>query len=1285
MVNPKKAKTIRACRNRRSENRRKAIGSQRSLLIEALEDRRVLHALLFVDFGDNFPSGTLATTQGGFRDVANDPTPANRVLGTTLTDSNNNFNAGTALNIVAQTFTTTERAQMMAVVRRDYLPLDIEVIELTASAQMTSDGRSVAAATSMADVVTTLRGGAAGSRDAYIFVATFIVDPGGANQKIYGNNGGGNSPGGGLDTSDLSAASNVHDDVAAVFSNGGLSNNTLNNIAHEAGHCFGLQHAITNATGTNATDLYHQAELMSYRNTNNTTSSMFARMPMTRGDNNSPGFNGSATFNAAARTITQPAMPSNPFDSAGFVAGLSIVVSGTASNNGTYVIQSVNATVITLTTAATLTDETSANTSILSLNTVNYNDLEARNGQNSTYDQLRNDGNIGANPNFDFISGSGANDIITIVKNGGNADVTIQPFVDAAFATPITIPGFGSTSYTYSFPLSRSILVYAGDSSDRIVVDVDLGVDVQIDGMLGIDSLIVEGKGAANVTYTPDATSPAGVDILGATNVTSFGGSVLFGGKSITFNDFETTSTVTLLDFGTVTYATPLAGADLLNVSSPSGGDPQVAGLVNGGTSVVPVVLQTVTSLSVQTGDGSDTLTIKNAGNLVKFDIQYDGGISAGDSDKLAVTGNPGSPIARETYLVGATQDAGIWVLDADGNMGPGAAGAANGDELVVDFKNLEPVDSDVPAAVFDVILSASADNATIGSGGFLNGLNSLQVTDHNGTFETFRVAQKTIVRIMGQSDADTITADYTSADSSLTTLEIYGHVAPDVVGQAADDNAVDQLSALATAVGVGITLFGQGGDDSFTVGDGDLSQILAAVAIDAGDGLGDSLVVDDSGRNDEVDYVIDPTFVALDTGIVANVATFTATLESARINGTQGVNEFHVTPSADTEFFIDGNDPSTPPGDYLEINFAGTTGRHLTKIGSSGMWEFSNREDVKFEDIERFNFFPIITVGADAGAHSRSSVHVYDAELGDLVVKFFAYGTSFKGGVRVAVGDINADGIPEIVTAPGPGRSSLVKVFDILTGTEILGDRIRAYESSFRNGIYVATGDITADGVADIITSPGPGRDVHIRVWKNETAANPADPFADLQWLGFRAFGGKIRSGATVAAGDLTGDGRAEIVVGSGPGIAPRIRVYDISTIDPLPTPGYVDLLPFIYQIRPFNTSDRGGVFVAVGNVRGDGIAEIIAGSGVGGRGRVEMYNSNGTRFKSFSAYPNNGNNSAVHVAVENVDADAFGEIITGEGPGGSLRRRAFDADATMVDDILEIDPDFRDGFFVA
>src|SRR5438045_2187130 len=47
----------------------------------------------------------------------------------------------------------------------------------------------------------------------------------------------------------------------------------------------------------------------------------------------------------------------------------------------------------------------------------------------------------------------------------------------------------------------------------------------------------------------------------------------------------------------------------------------------------------------------------------------------------------------------------------------------------------------------------------------------------------------------------------------------------------------------------------------------------------------------------------------------------------------------------------------------------------------------------------------------------------------------FMAYSPSFAGGVRVAAGDVNGDGLMDVVTAPGPGGAPNVKVFDGKTG----------------------------------------------------------------------------------------------------------------------------------------------------------------------------------------------------------------------------------------------------------
>jgi len=68
--------------------------------------------------------------------------------------------------------------------------------------------------------------------------------------------------------------------------------------------------------------------------------------------------------------------------------------------------------------------------------------------------------------------------------------------------------------------------------------------------------------------------------------------------------------------------------------------------------------------------------------------------------------------------------------------------------------------------------------------------------------------------------------------------------------------------------------------------------------------------------------------------------------------------------------------------------------------------------------------------------------------------VAFFAYDPSFRGGVRVDGIDANADGIVDIVTAPGPGLPSDVRVIAYATLQDIY--RIQAFDPSFTGGVFV-------------------------------------------------------------------------------------------------------------------------------------------------------------------------------------------------------------------------------------
>jgi FG-GAP repeat len=101
-------------------------------------------------------------------------------------------------------------------------------------------------------------------------------------------------------------------------------------------------------------------------------------------------------------------------------------------------------------------------------------------------------------------------------------------------------------------------------------------------------------------------------------------------------------------------------------------------------------------------------------------------------------------------------------------------------------------------------------------------------------------------------------------------------------------------------------------------------------------------------------------------------------------------------------------------------------------------------------------------------------------AELGG----FFAYHPAFPGGVSVAVGDVTGDGVGDLITGAGPGGGPHVRVWSLVGSDLVEVAGFFAYDPAFPGGVFVAAGDVTGDGVAELITGAGPGGGPHVRVW---------------------------------------------------------------------------------------------------------------------------------------------------------------------------------------------------------
>ncbi len=310
------------------------------------------------------------------------------------------------------------------------------------------------------------------------------------------------------------------------------------------------------------------------------------------------------------------------------------------------------------------------------------------------------------------------------------------------------------------------------------------------------------------------------------------------------------------------------------------------------------------------------------------------------------------------------------------------------------------------------------------------------------------------------------------------------------------------------------------------------------------------------------------------------------------------------------------------------------------------------------------------LITAADSGGGPH--VVTYDQETQTRHLSFFAYHPTFAGGVRVASGDFNGDGIADIVTAPGPGGGPHVRVFDGTTGENLPGPigNFFAYHPTFAGGVFVAVGDVNGDMVPDIITGAGENGGPHVRVFHGVTG---------LEIAGFFAYDVAFSGGVRVAAANLVGDGRVEIITGAGPGGGPHVRVFDGTT-----------LALTAAEFLAYDPLFAGGVYVSAGDVDGNGQVDIVTGAGAGGGPHVRSFNGAtgaplASPIGSFFAF-DPAFAGGVRVATSDSSGDGVADVIAGAGPGGEPNVRTFRGpDGQQLQTFLAYHPAFRGGVFVS
>jgi len=319
----------------------------------------------------------------------------------------------------------------------------------------------------------------------------------------------------------------------------------------------------------------------------------------------------------------------------------------------------------------------------------------------------------------------------------------------------------------------------------------------------------------------------------------------------------------------------------------------------------------------------------------------------------------------------------------------------------------------------------------------------------------------------------------------------------------------------------------------------------------------------------------------------------------------------------------------------------------------------------------------PIVVLAPDKNPGMPQEVLVVNAGTGAELHRFLAYESDYVGGTRVAVADLDGDGIEEIITAPGRNRAPEIHVFS-LDGKPVPGfPSFLAYSPAFTAGVHLTVADVNGDGKPDIITVPSYGA-ADVRVFLNRYPLAPA--FQTNPDITFRAFPVVSIGGAVVAAGDIGSmahdsftnklDGKAEIVVGTGGGTRAMVSVFEVTGTTAVP----------VQTFFPFNevsASFEGGVSLDVAHldqtfveqVDDNPIPVIIAGMGVNGTSRIEVWAWDPSDTSLFlrgvipQAFAGASSNAPVHVAAATAANGTAYAILAVQGPGGTSREiRRFD-----------------------
>ena len=309
--------------------------------------------------------------------------------------------------------------------------------------------------------------------------------------------------------------------------------------------------------------------------------------------------------------------------------------------------------------------------------------------------------------------------------------------------------------------------------------------------------------------------------------------------------------------------------------------------------------------------------------------------------------------------------------------------------------------------------------------------------------------------------------------------------------------------------------------------------------------------------------------------------------------------------------------------------------------------------------------------VGADAGGGPLVTITFENGTYS----QFFAFSSSFTGGVRVALADINGDLVDEIITGAGPGGGPQVNIYQInaASGQVTMIQSFFAFnDPTFTGGVYVAAGRVDADPYEDLVVGAGAGGGPRVTVYGGTAsgAVNTQQPVSD-----FFAYSTAFTGGVVVATANRDASlFIKEVVTAPASNGGYNIKSFNCNGTGNAPT--------LVENFFAFNDSTSiGGLSLAVGGFDSGFIEDLLVGTTGGQFGVILNDAYSGMVIRPFAGFT-----GAVRAGIT-LDSMGMNYAAAAAGPGGGPVVAVYSVGAsslTQTDRLFMLNPAFTGGLFM-